>query len=172
MIFIKAKLSELFLFYGIIMRILKNNMYFLKKILMAFILSTFIILNPIFYNLTFSENSNPSSKSKDTSSYLCNWDKASECTYNLNDIFWSQKWSSPNTTIQGIISNIIKFITVSAWWLAILCIIIWWYIVMIPWDEKRVSKWKSIIIDSIIWIMVIWSAYAIISIVQSFIYSF
>lgn len=142
-------------------------MFKFKKILMFIylIIGLTFFISPIFWT-------NISLWAWD-SSYQCeDWKSASECKYQLRDIFQDKTWSSSSTTLQNITSSIIKLITTSAAAIAVLCIIIWWYMVMMPWDAKQSAKWKTIIINTIIWIMIIYWAYAIISFVQSILYSF
>lgn len=109
---------------------------------------------------------------ENSSSYRCWWKNASDCSYQLNDIFGGEKWPSKDNKLEDIVSKVIRFIAVSASWVAVLCIIIWGYMVMIPSDEKRAATWKTLIVHTIIWIMIVYWAYAIITVVQSVIYSF
>lgn len=88
--------------------------------------------------------------------------------------FWANKtilgWlvkattSNPHWFLTKWIAEAIKYV----WLLAIISLIIWWFIYITSmWDDSKTKKAKNIIIYSIAWIIVAMSAFAIVELVNN-----
>jgi hypothetical protein len=88
---------------------------------------------------------------------------------NVFAIFWLEKvnpslyWDT-NTldiTVQKYIVNILSFLYLAA----VLYWLYWWFLILTAGEDKeeKVKKWKTIIIQALIWIVIIYLAWPIIS---------
>lgn len=87
---------------------------------------------------------------------------------NVNALSFVGKWEEwlgwSQTTIDQTIITFINYIATFLSIVAVLMIIwAWFNILTAGWDEERVKKWKTTIIQAVIGLMVIWLAYAIVS---------
>lgn len=87
-------------------------------------------------------------------------------TFNLTESFlWEH---STVRSVDGLIKNIISFLTYVIPSLAVCGVMIWWVMVMVSrWDEDLLSKWKASIGYSSLWFAISILAYLIIQLVQS-----
>ncbi len=77
---------------------------------------------------------------------------------------WAQ--TSADSAVQTLIGNLLFFLGL----IAVLFIIYAGFMILTAgWDDEKVKKWKSIIIQAIIWIIVIFLAYSIVNWIFSFI---
>ena len=67
---------------------------------------------------------------------------------------------SAEWAIQTLISRFLMFLWVIAVWFIIYA---GFLILTAGWDEEKVKKWKTIIIQAVIWIIVIFLAYSIVN---------
>lgn len=82
--------------------------------------------------------------------------------------FWTDKVSTwvkwTNNTadiaVQNLISTLATFLTILA---VIYALYGWFNILTAGWEEDKVKKWKTILIQALIWLVVIWLAYSIVS---------
>lgn len=64
--------------------------------------------------------------------------------------------------IQDVIAYLLSFISI----IAVIYIIYAWFRIMIAWwNDDEIKKWKKTIIQVIIWIIIIWLAYSIVTFV-------
>lgn len=75
------------------------------------------------------------------------------------------EWTA-DTVIQVWLSNLLTFL-----YLVAVVLGIWWgfNILTAGWDEKKVEKWKTIIIQAIVWVVIIFLAGSIIDWLLTFI---
>ena len=82
--------------------------------------------------------------------------------------FWNERveWkiqgtgASADSAIQDIVSNLLKFI----WIVAVLYGIYGGFLILTAWwKDDNVKKWKTILVQSFIWIVVIFLAYSIVN---------
>jgi hypothetical protein len=87
---------------------------------------------------------------------------------NVFAIFWTEKinqnlfWNTNNVdiTIQNYIVNAFFFLYLAA----VLYWLYWWFLILTAAsDEEKVKKWKTIIIQALIWLVVIYLAWPIIN---------
>ena len=72
-------------------------------------------------------------------------------------IEWSQE--TADKAIQSIVANLITFLYL----VAVLYGLWGWFNILTAWgDEEKVKKWKSILIQALMWIVVIWLASSIV----------
>ncbi len=75
--------------------------------------------------------------------------------------FWKEKVQSWMVGTESSADQAIQMlITTAMWFLYLIAIVygLWWgfNILTAAWDEDKVKKWKTIIIHTIIWLIVIW----------------
>ena len=78
------------------------------------------------------------------------------------------KWSeeTADQTIQTYLTNFLTFL----WLLAVLYAIYGWYLILTAaWDEAKVKKWKTILFQAILGIIIIFISYSVVSWVLSLI---
>lgn len=82
--------------------------------------------------------------------------------------FWNDKvqawvkWTnnSADIAIQNIISTLAGFLTILA---VVYALYGWFNILTAGWEEDKVKKWKTILIQALIWLVVIWLSYSIVT---------
>lgn len=81
--------------------------------------------------------------------------------------FWADKpqaiaWASgtADTEIMNLIGRLAQFLSLLAVWYAL-----WgWFKILTAWgEEDGVKKWKTIIVQALIWLVVIWLSYSIVN---------
>ena len=79
---------------------------------------------------------------------------------------WSQEWA--DTAIQKLITNFMAFL-----YLIAVVYLLWWgfNILTAGWDEEKVKKWKTVIIQSWIWLLVIFLANSIVQWIMKSLFS-
>ena len=90
--------------------------------------------------------------------------------FDLTPIFLTNNpvFDDSNTapTIESITWNVIKFLAYSVSGLAILWIIVWWFMVMLAWTGDLATQWKMTIVYSIAWMAFTIGSYALVKLVQ------
>jgi hypothetical protein len=89
-----------------------------------------------------------------------------------NSVFWKQWWGEKlwltNWSLVGTILNAIKWLMGFLYIVAVIYWLYgWWNILTAWWDDKKVWTWKSIIINALIWLVVIFLASTIVTFVFS-----
>ncbi len=72
------------------------------------------------------------------------------------------KWTdnTADVAVQNLVGTLATFLTI----LAVLYALYWGFnILTAGWDDEKVSKWKTILIQALLWLLVIWLAYSVIS---------
>lgn len=72
------------------------------------------------------------------------------------------KWTNntADVAVQNLISTLATFLTI----LAVIYALYGWFNILTAWgEEDKVKKWKTILIQALIWLVVIWLAYSIVS---------
>ena len=71
------------------------------------------------------------------------------------------KWDSntADVTIQNVLSNFFTFLYIIA---VVFIIYAGFLILTAAWDDEKLKKWKTIMIQSVIWLVVIWLASSIV----------
>lgn len=87
--------------------------------------------------------------------------------YGLNKVrqnTWSTE--SADQAVQTLLTNILQFLGV----VAVLFIVYAGFLILTAgWDEEKTKKWKTIIVQAVIWIIVIFLAYSIVSWIFNFV---
>ena len=73
-------------------------------------------------------------------------------------LWWSK--ATIDQVVLWFIQYLLTFLSIIA---VIMIIWAWFNILTAGWDEEKVKKWKTTIIQAIIWLVVIWIAYAIVN---------
>ena len=90
------------------------------------------------------------------------WFISVQAALNTWDVNAWLRWSDQQAdqAVQSIVTNIIQFLYLIAvlYWL-------WgWFNILIAWgDEEKVKKWKNVLIQALIWLVVIWLSSSIVS---------
>lgn len=72
--------------------------------------------------------------------------------------------SNPHAFLSKWIAETVKYV----WLLAVFSLTIWWIMYITSfWDDGKTKKARNLIIYSIIWVVVAWMAYALVSLVNS-----
>ena len=131
----------------------------MKKIILyfVFIFILFCFLNivnaSLFNNI---ENTNPYEQSCKNNNCLKEWIES------IKKIKWLETNRKASVYIQDITIYILWFIFL----IAVLYIIYAWFIILTAaWDDEQTKKWKTIIIYTIVWIIIIFIAWPIIKFV-------
>lgn len=75
-----------------------------------------------------------------------------------DDIKWS--WENADGAIQGLLKNVLWFL----WLLAVLLAIYWGFMILTAaWDDGKVKKWKTVLVQALMWLLVIFLAYSIVN---------
>lgn len=71
---------------------------------------------------------------------------------------WS--WDTADIAIQWLVSKAMWFL----WILAVLYAIYWGFLILTAsWDDSKVKKWKSILMQALLWLLIIFLSYSIVS---------
>jgi len=94
---------------------------------------------------------------------LLTLNNATNAAMNMSGEQINQNLVGDNRTADVVIQDWISTITM---YLAIIAIIVilwaWFQILTASWDEEKVKKWKSIIVQVVIWMLVIFIAWSIV----------
>lgn len=93
------------------------------------------------------------------------------------DKFWDAKqvvswlkWSddTADVAVQTYVWRVLTFLYLAA----VILIIYWWFLIFTAWsDDEKVKKWKQVIIEALIWVVVIYLANSIVKLVITWILS-
>jgi len=79
---------------------------------------------------------------------------------NKDDLAFREE--SADIVVQHYVGNVIKYIVI----IATLWLIYWWFLILTAWSEdEKVEKWKNIMKEALIWIVVIFLANPIVKFV-------
>jgi len=92
------------------------------------------------------------------------------------DKFWNSldkikswvKWSdeTADVAVQSYLWSVLTLLYV----IAVILIIYWWFLIFTAsWDDEKVKKWKTVIIEALIWIVVVYLANSIVKLLIAWI---
>jgi len=82
--------------------------------------------------------------------------------FNPQWVQWGIKWTNNTIDVaaQNLISKLATFLTI----LAVIYALYWGFNILTAWgEEDKVKKGKTILIQALIWLVVIWLSYSIVS---------
>ena len=90
------------------------------------------------------------------------WISSAQAALSTWDVQSSLKWTEQGAdqAVQSIVTNIISFLYLVA---VLYGLWGWFNILTAGWDEEKVKKWKNVLIQALIWLVVIWLASSIVS---------
>ncbi len=69
-------------------------------------------------------------------------------------------WVNIQTKAKGFFNSMAEFILMFAWPIAIFFLIMaWYYFITANWDEDKIKKWKSIIVNVVLWFVILLMSY-------------
>ncbi len=80
-------------------------------------------------------------------------------------LIWGDQWTTLDVMIMNLIAWILTFLGIIA---VIIFIVAWFMIMTAGWDDDKVKKGKTWMINAIIWIVVIFIAHSIVQWILSF----
>ena len=100
--------------------------------------------------------------------------------FDLNTLFvnkavvnWTDVWEVKAKNVDEMAALIVKMITWLIWWFAVLGVVLGGFMILTSWwSDNGMNKWKKIIIYSLVWIAMSLVSYALIQLVQIFLFSF
>lgn len=103
-----------------------------------------------------------------------NWE-----TFDLNTLFVNDyvekgsDWTVKVKNFSQAVWAIVQLITWIIWWFAVLWTILWGFMILISWwSDDLITKWKSYIKFSLLWLAFSLISYTLIQLVQLFLFSF
>ena len=86
---------------------------------------------------------------------------------------WTNVWEVKAKNVDEMAALIVKMITWLIWWFAVLGVVLGGFMILTSWwSDNGMNKWKKIIIYSLVWIAMSLVSYALIQLVQIFLFSF